>query len=139
MDGLLLLQPTSPFRTAESIKEAVALYEKTQGKNAVVSVSKAPVHPAWCFRLKDSGGMEPFLRQADRERRSQDLDAAYALNGAIYLISPRQLRNEKSFLPAGAVPFIMASTREALDIDTEHDWLQAEFFLNASTRVSTKE
>lgn len=105
----------------------------------MVSVSEAPVHPAWCFRLKESGGMEPFLAQTDRERRSQDLDAAYALNGAIYLISPRQLRNEKSFLPACAVPFFMDSTREALDIDTENDWLQAEFFLNASTNVATTE
>lgn len=139
VDGLLLLQPTSPFRTAKSIQQAVALYEMTGGKNAVVSVSKAPIHPEWCFRLDESGGMEPFLAGAARERRSQDLETPYALNGAIYLISPHQLRNEKSFLPACAIPFIVASAREALDIDNENEWSQAEFFLNTSTYMATSE
>ena len=136
VDGLLLLQPTSPFRTADSITKAVALFEMTGGSNALVSVSKAPVHPAWCFRLKESGGMEPFITQADRERRSQDLEAAYSLNGAIYLVSPCQLRSEKSFVPACAVPFIMDSMHESLDIDTENDWLMADFFMSSLSCVT---
>ncbi|ACU88491.1 cytidylyltransferase domain-containing protein [Desulfomicrobium baculatum] len=131
VDGLLLLQPTSPFRTAESIKKAVTLYEMTKGHNAVVSVSKAPVHPAWCFRLKKSG-MEPYLGREGIERRSQDLEAAYALNGAIYLISPQMLRSGHSFLPERTVPFVMESIYEALDIDTENDWMLAEFFLTST-------
>ncbi|MBU4525054.1 MAG: acylneuraminate cytidylyltransferase family protein [Desulfomicrobium sp.] len=129
VDGLLLLQPTSPFRTAESIKKAVTLFEMSQGCHAVVSVSKAPVHPAWCFRLNKSG-MEPYLGRDNLERRSQDLESAYSLNGAIYLISPLQLQNGHSFLPKSAVPFVMESIHEALDIDTEDDWMMAEFFIN---------
>ena len=128
VDGVLLLQPTSPFRTAESIKKAVNLFEMTGGCRAVVSVSKAPVHPAWCFRLNKSG-MEPYLGRDNLEKRSQDLESAYMLNGAIYLISAPQLQNERSFLPECAVPFSIESRYEALDIDTEEDWIMAEFFI----------
>lgn len=138
VDGLLLLQPTSPFRTAENITRAVALYEVTGGRNAVVSVSKAPVHPAWCFRLTDPGRLKPYLAGTDQSKRSQDLETAYTLNGSIYLISPSQLRNGKNFLPTTVVPFVISSIEEALDIDTEDDWIMAEFFLNKS-RCSTKD
>lgn len=129
VDGVLLLQPTSPFRTAESIRKAVDLYKMAQGNNAVVSVYKAPVHPEWCFRLNKSGIMEPYLARVGLERRSQDLEAAYALNGSIYLISPHQLREEKSFSPACAIPLIISPMHESLDIDTENDWLMAEYFI----------
>jgi N-acylneuraminate cytidylyltransferase/CMP-N,N'-diacetyllegionaminic acid synthase len=128
VDGVLLLQPTSPFRTAESIKKAVNLFEMTGGCRAVVSVSKAPVHPAWCFRLNKSG-MEPYLGRDNLEKRSQDLEEVYALNGSIYLISPYRLRSEKSFVPACAVPFIINSEHESLDIDTENDWSMANYFI----------
>lgn len=138
VDGVLLLQPTSPFRTAENITKAVAIYEMTGGHNAVVSVSKAPVHPAWCLRLKESGGMEPYLARADMEKRSQDLEAVYALNGSIYLISPCQLRSEKSFVPACALPYIIDSMHEALDIDTESDWLVADYFVSTISCTTTK-
>ena len=130
VDGLLLLQPTSPFRTAESITKAVDLFETAGGSNALVSVCKAPVHPAWCFRVKESGEMEPYLDQDNLQQRSQDLEPAYALNGAIYIISPRVLRHERTFLPKCAQPFVMDLLRENIDIDTDNDWMMAEFFAN---------
>lgn len=136
VDGLLLLQPTSPFRTSQSINDAVDLYSVEEGHKAIVSVSRAPVHPAWCFRL-EKYGMVPYLGRDILKKRSQDLEAAYTLNGAIYLISPSQLRSGKSFLHADAIPFIMESGPEVLDIDTESDWLMAEFFLGISRRMAT--
>ena len=52
VDGVLLLQPTSPFRTQQTIKEGIALF---LGFNlsAVVGVSPTHSHPKWIFRIKD--------------------------------------------------------------------------------------
>ena len=51
VDVVLLLQPTSPFRSPASIRGAVLTYADQPGprQHAVVSVSPAGSHPAWTF------------------------------------------------------------------------------------------
>lgn len=122
VDGLLLLQPTSPFRTTESIARAVELF-RMKGRT-VVSVSPAADHPMWCYRVED-GALRPFVDDPLSSARSQDLPPAFKLNGSIYLIPPTVLREAGTFVPRDAVPLIMDSAVEALDIDTETDWQHA--------------
>lgn len=128
VDGLLLLQPTSPLRTAETIRQGVDLFGKHKGMHPVISVSPASCHPSWCFRITSSS-MDPFLGWENRGKRSQDLDQAYMLNGALYLISPNRLRQERSFLTRDTIPLVMDNLEEAIDIDTLNDWNQADLAL----------
>lgn len=128
VDGLLLLQPTSPFRTADTIRRGVALFTANHGRQPLVGVSPAQSHPAWCFRIT-SDGMEPFLGWAAIGSRSQDLEPAWTLNGAFYLIAPARLRQERRFLTSDTMPLVMDDPRAALDIDTPEDWAKAERYL----------
>nr|WP_255680244.1 acylneuraminate cytidylyltransferase family protein [Azonexus sp. R2A61] len=125
VDGVMLLQPTSPFRSIETIQRAVATFGD-QGFHPLVGVSPAESHPAWCFSVAEQGSLQPFLAMGNTFARSQELPAAYAVNGAMYLISPKDLRRERSFLPAGAKALIMDNPAETLDIDTAWDWMIAE-------------
>ena len=125
VDGLMLLQPTSPFRTAETIRRALAMFIAAGCRHPVVGVSPASCHPAWCFRLVEDG-MLPFLGWEGLQRRSQDLDPAWILNGAIYIISPQQLRLAHAFVTPETRPCLMSEPKEALDIDTALDWAAAE-------------
>jgi CMP-N,N'-diacetyllegionaminic acid synthase len=61
--------------------------------------------------------------------RSQDLPKAYAPNGALYLIDPRELRAQRSFCNDATVPLIIDEPAESVDIDTEWDWALAEALL----------
>ena len=124
VDGLLLLQPTSPFRTAETVRKGIALFEGN-GQVPVVGVSAAAAHPMWTFRL-ESGYLTPFIPGSGLETRSQDLPAAYAVNGSFYLLSPKTLRENKSFFGPQISALIVDSDIEALDIDTALDWVIAE-------------
>lgn len=133
VEGVLLLQPTSPFRTTATIDEAVRLFAGSPA-GAVVSVSAASTHPAWCFRL-EQGLMQPFQGWGCVAKRSQDLEPAYTLNGAIYLISPSRLREKGGFVFEGVVPLVMSSGMESLDIDTPDDWIEAENALLALKRL----
>jgi CMP-N-acetylneuraminic acid synthetase len=72
----------------------------------------------------------PFMHDHGFGMRSQDLPSTYVVNGSFYLISPAELRRSRSFLSSKIMPLIMESKKEALDIDTEWDWLLAENFLN---------
>ncbi len=118
VDGLLLLQPTSPFRTRETVSRGITLFGER--KCSVIGVSEVQVHPARCFCIVGN------TLNSICKIEAKETQPAFAANGAFYLISPSALRKTKSFLVATTVPMIMKSPRECLDIDTEWDWWIAE-------------
>jgi CMP-N,N'-diacetyllegionaminic acid synthase len=127
VDAVLLLQPTSPFRTIESVRAACAAFTTQPGlpRHPVVSVSPAASHPAWTFYLHD-GAMDPCLGWDPLSMRSQDLPRAYALNGALYVIPAEDVRQGRQIVRPGVIPYVMTDPAEGLDIDTPDDWNEAE-------------
>lgn len=128
VDGLMLLQPTSPFRHLDSVRRGLDAFSGDMSR-PVVGVSPAQAHPYWCYRV-NGDTMTPFVERQGLHLRSQDLPPAYVLNGAFYLISPGVLRQQHSFYLPNALPLVMNQPEEALDIDTEWDWRMAEAVLN---------
>jgi CMP-N-acetylneuraminic acid synthetase len=120
VDGVLLLQPTSPFRKRATIVRCISLFREHAGR-PVVSVSPAAAHPLWCFTV-EGDSMRPFIDGMSLNTRSQDLPPAYVLNGNLFLVAPDTLREQRTFVTEDAVPLIVESDEEALDIDTESDW-----------------
>ena len=128
VDGLLLLQPTSPFRSQKTVKRGIELFS-SYGHQSVLGVSLTHDHPMWCLTVKDDY-LVPFLPAHGLETRSQDLSPAYVVNGSFYLITPAELRSCRSFFGIKTLPLIIHSQKEVIDIDTEFDMKLAEFFLN---------
>jgi len=128
VDGLLLLQPTSPFRAPATLARGLALFAGGGGAG-VLGVSPAPSHPAWTMKLED-GLLVPYL-PGQAALRSQDLPPAYVINGAFYLVTPASLRAARSFVGAATLPLVMDSACEAIDIDTADDFAAAQAALAA--------
>jgi len=124
-DYILVLQPTSPLRTARDIDQAVELARR-RSANAVVSVTSARHHPAIFKNIDDAGSLSPILPPPDAGTRRQDAGHVVVPNGAIYLIRPEVLRETGTLLPEGAIGFPMPAER-SIDIDTEWDFRVAEF------------
>lgn len=128
IDGVMLLQPTSPFRTADTIRKAVQEFEKWHSKSSVISFRFAKSHPEWCFKkVKDR--FIPFIKGDYLNSRSQDLTAAYVVDGQIYLISPELLKKQKSFWSEDVVPLLLDDKSNDVDIDDENDFKYAEYLL----------
>lgn len=127
VDGLLLIQPTSPFRTKTTVEISLDRFEKN-GNTPVISVSRSSEHPMWS--LKEEGRfLVPFMENHGLTSRSQDLPTTYVMNGLIYLISPSDIRNRGSFTQGKFTPIIVESVKESLDIDTEWDFKLAQFWV----------
>ena len=124
VDGLLLLAPTSPFRSRESVLRGCELFRVHQ-RRPVLGISAAKSHPMWCFRI-EGDTMRPFMDGEGLHVRSQDLPPAYVVDGGFYLIAPEDLRQRRSFYSDDLVPLIVDNADEAIDIDTERDWKMAE-------------
>lgn len=123
VDGVLLLQPTSPFRTKKTVLRGIELYSKN-GQQPVLGVSPTHAHPMWTLKMEGEY-LVPFMREHGMGTRSQDLLPAFVVNGSFYLISPAELRACQSFVGIKTIPLLIESTQEALDIDTEWDWAVA--------------
>jgi len=131
---VLLLQPTSPFRTEMDINAALDLATKRQA-DAVISVSPVASHPYWTKRIMDDGTLADFVPLPLRSLRRQDLPPAYVLNGAIYLIRTASLLRDRKLVPKNAVAYIMPPER-SLDVDTPWDWHVAELLMQEGKRAS---
>jgi N-acylneuraminate cytidylyltransferase len=123
VDGVLLLQPTSPFRTKKTLHKGIELFEK-HDRQPVLAISPTHAHPMWALKT-ECDYLVPFMQGHGLGTRSQDLPPAYVVNGSFYLISTAELRAGHSFVGAKTIPLLMESPQEALDIDTEWDWAVA--------------
>lgn len=126
-DSFCLLQPTSPFRTAEDIIRAYRLFDEKRAVS-VVSVCKAE-HPLEWYGLLDSErGLDGFIKPAS-ERQRQLQKQYYRVNGAVYIARVKDFLEDHFLYRKGGYAYIMDADR-SLDIDTEEDFCYAEFLVN---------
>ena len=119
--GLLLLQPTSPFRTTDYIERGIAKYISGSG-DSVVGVSPVRENPDWMVTIPQDQ-IKKYENQYGVDTRRENL---YVINGSFYLTSPVTLRERKSFYSARTRPLICKSVVESFDIDTEADFELAQ-------------
>ena len=127
VDGLMLIQPTSPLRSRVTIERGIKLFQDGGGR-AVVGVASAVTHPMWALKLK-ANHIHPWFSRQALSIRSQDLPEAYAITGSFYLISPVDLREQQSFFPENAQPLVQNSLYDSVDIDTHDDYRLAQALL----------
>lgn len=127
IDSFMLLQPTSPLRTEEDVKDAVEMYNAKDAKS-VVSVCEAEHNPAWMNSLGEDLSLDGFVSAVNDNPR-QKLQKYYRLNGAIYLSNVQHYKKHQSFYSKEAFASVMPAER-SVDVDSELDFQWAEFLLN---------
>lgn len=118
-DYFVLLQPTSPLRTAADI-DACAELCLTAGAPACVSVAEVRESPFWMYRVSEKRALSPIMPPVTATRR-QDLETIYALNGAVYFAASDWYIQNKTFLGPSTVAHVMPAER-SVDLDTEADF-----------------
>lgn len=122
-DVVLLLQNTSPFRTAEQVKEAMLLYK--EGIDMVVSVKECPANPYYCVFEENADGWLHVCKGDGKITRRQDAPKVYEYNGAIYIINAKSLKQMPLYAFPHRVKYVM-DAQSSIDLDTMFDWNMAE-------------
>lgn len=128
-DYIVLLQVTSPLRKSFHIDEAIE-FLISKNADSVVSVSKTEHSPLWCNTLPKDLCMKNFLKDEVKNKRSQDLETYYQLNGAIYICKVDKLLKEKTFFLEDNIFAYLMEKKYSIDIDEEVDLKIADVFLN---------
>jgi CMP-N-acetylneuraminic acid synthetase len=124
-DVIVLLQPTSPLRTAQDLDNIITLFEKDNTTDGVISVVPMDdMHPARMYNLGDNDALIPFLTEDETARR-QDLQPVYYRNGCFYAVKTAAFFKENSFMVANKKAYVMNAEWLA-NIDTPRDFKIAE-------------
>lgn len=126
-DAIVLLQPTSPFRKVEFVKEAVALYDDSI--DMVTSVRPAACNPYYDGFEENANGLLEVSKGDGTIVRRQDAPAVWQQNGSIYVINPLALMKKGmggfTKIKKYAMPELFS-----IDIDNPFDWKIAELILS---------
>jgi CMP-N,N'-diacetyllegionaminic acid synthase len=133
---VLLLQPTSPLRTPQHLREAVRLLRES-GADSVVSVVEVPRHlsPDYVMRI-EGGELKPFLPEGARVTRRQDARPAFVRDGTVYAFWARTFREHGNIYGLHCRP-LPVDTSESVTIDTAADWDAAERMLKLRTGAAS--
>ncbi|MEM7116543.1 MAG: acylneuraminate cytidylyltransferase family protein [Chloroflexota bacterium] len=123
-DYFVLLQPTTPQRTAADVDAALQLLIDTQADSVISVYQVEDHHPTRMYHL-EGGRLIPYAEEP-KERLRQGLTAVYHRNGAIYACRPRLIQTNNTLIGPDARPYLMPRNR-SLNIDDELDFTFAEF------------
>ncbi len=125
----MLLQPTSPLRTARDIDAAVRLYRESN-KHSLLSVNAMSEHPYECVELT-SEGWSYLVKDASGASRRQDYrNAYYYINGAIYITRVDLFQRSGKMMDEDSVCFYPMAREHSVDIDEAVDLNLAQALLS---------
>lgn len=127
-DAVVMLQPTTPFRTTEDLDGALELLA-TSGSDSVISVvDVAGHHPARMKYLEGDRLLDPPFCETEENQPRQELRPMFLRNGAIYATRREVLMTRGSFKGDDCRAWIMPAER-SVNIDTALDFHWAELLL----------
>ncbi len=123
-DVVVLLQPTSPLRTVQNVKDCLSLY--TAEYDMVTTVKESSVSAVLC-KENSQGYLEQVI--GGNNVRRQDAEKIYEYNGAVYVINVKAVK-EKGLGGFSKIKKCIMSEENSVDIDTMLDWQITEIIMN---------
>ncbi|RUR20223.1 acylneuraminate cytidylyltransferase family protein [Legionella sp. km535] len=122
-DYLVLLEATSPFRTAEIIQKC--LYRLVHEElDSIATFNEAEVNPHRTWSIEE-GQPQPFIQGAIPWLPRQKLPKAYQLNGVVYAFNLKNFPEEGPNVLFGKMGAEILDGSSVIDIDTKKDLVVA--------------
>ena len=115
LDTVILMQPTSPFRSVKTFKKMFKKFLKK--KKSIVTVSnnlkkqKKTLYSDKNFTIIKNKNKKNFI--------------PVQINGNLYINSVVNLKKHRNFINKESIPFLIENKKEITDIDTISDWKRA--------------
>lgn len=123
-DILVLLQPTCPFRSPFHIDDAVnKLWDSNQQSAVSVKgpfIKRDPI----LKKINKNGLLEPYCEGLPSDHN----ESFYLYNASIYAVNRDYFLKENKLISNMQIPIIM-DYKHSIDVDTEEEFIIAEFFL----------
>lgn len=133
IDAVVLLQPTSPFRKAKTIRQCVNLYKENPDADSIVSINNVEGYrPEWMLTIDDNKKVKPydtpFYHQGEpviKLAARQSFPTLYRQNGSVW-VTQRNLLMKHNLVIGPNAYAVITEEIEAVDIDTHVDFMISE-------------
>jgi CMP-N,N'-diacetyllegionaminic acid synthase len=122
VDTVVLLQPTSPFRSPSTIQRGLAMHVQHRGAS-VVSLSPLTDRWSWCRSVDEEGAVHDL---GDAAAEGSELRRLHRLNGLLYVADADHVLRTGSLYSDRTFSIVVNDRIEEIDIDTAMDWDAAE-------------
>ena len=122
-DKIVLLQPTSPYRSKEDLMKVLELMEQY---DSVITVKEVELNPALFVTLFDETTLVSKQVEASQTNR-QEQDKQYYPNGNLFAVTVETFCQTQSFY-GGKLGYILQKGKYNVDINTKEDLKIAGFW-----------
>lgn len=133
VSAVVLLQPTSPLRSADDIDAAVDVLFSS-GCDSVQTVALDEDHPWHKFLLGSDGRLALLNAEARRYSRRQEAPPLYRPTGSVYAVR-RTVLMEGGLLHGADERGVVCPPERSVDVDDEADVALAEHYLAACAKA----
>ncbi len=128
MRKFIVLLPTCPLRKSYHIDEAMNLFKRSNAQT-LISVKKNEKPVTWLLKMNSDGlicnaGFDKHFSSGNRQQNRQ----YYIPNGAIYILDTDLLKSKRTYYSDNTIGYEM-NWLDSVDIDTQEDFLLAEYLL----------
>jgi len=131
-DAFAILRPTSPFRSAATIRRAWAEFQEKQPCDSIRAVEKGPnAHKLWwpekdAIKPVATGFIESFGRWVPMHSAPSQLSpVCYKQNASLEISWTRNV-TERGSISGDVIKPFFTEGHEGFDVNTEEDWILAE-------------
>ena len=133
-DKFVSLPTTSPLRNANDVFGAINLFEK--GVDIVITITETNRSPFFnMVEVNKDKYANLLIKSEDIFIRRQDTPKAFDMTTVAYVTSPNFILNNNNIFDGRVKAYVVPNER-ALDIDTELDFLLAEFLIKGGKDAS---
>lgn len=116
-DIIVILQPTTPFRTGKHIDDVIELM-LNENSDAAITVRRPDYPPFWMLELDSKQKITNLIEGGNKFLRRQDTPEAFQPAGLVYALKHQALEKMNTILPFGDTRGVIVSENEAINIDT---------------------
>ncbi len=129
-DYVLLLDPTSPTRLPEDVREAVKRLSSTPAAAGIIAVSDPEFSPIWHTVVDRKGWMTDFI-EGSRFQRRQEVPQVFRINGLHSLWRAKSGRTAANWRTDGKHLMLVVPDSRAVSIDYLEQFHRTEALVRA--------
>lgn len=125
-DYVVLLEPTSPMRTAADVDRALERLLAQPDATAIVGVAKTESqNPAFLVKVSERGFISGYEEKQMKVLRRQDIPDVYFFEGSLYISEEAALLEKKTFYHEKTIAYEVPKWM-SLEIDDLDDFIMVE-------------
>jgi CMP-N-acetylneuraminic acid synthetase len=135
-DFVTILRPTSPFRSAQTVRNAISLFRENVWAESLRAMEVTFKHPGKMWTVNSVGEATPFLDQLNRlvpthDSPTQSLPKVWIQNASLEIVRAGTILSKNSISGSRILSFQMPG-QEGFDINTELDWKIAQLMITGA-------